>query len=178
MSDDKRTYSRVPTRIVAHARRVDGTDVIPRMIQSPELPGAAGSERREEMTKAGVNEALVDFLFDLDTKLEQLVALLAKNELATAYPLALEVVDISGSGVTFECVEPLQTGSALELVMVLRLNPLRLAAAVGEVVRCEARERGHVCSLSFTRIRETDQEAIVQFVFQEERARIRSEKWG
>ena len=55
--------------------------------------------------------------------------------------------------------------------------PLRMAGAMGRILRLEEQDGLLVHALDFTRIRERDLENIVQFVFQSQRDDLRGKKW-
>ena len=54
---------------------------------------------------------------------------------------------------------------------------MRLAGAMGRIIRCDDVDGTMVYALDFTRIRERDLESIVQFVFQSQRDDLRGKKW-
>ena len=54
---------------------------------------------------------------------------------------------------------------------------MRLAGAMGRIIRREEIDGRIVYALDFTRIRERDLESIVQFVFQSQRDDLRGKKW-
>lgn len=171
MSDDQRTFSRVETRLRAMARRMGSDDTLGLFRTSGRRdPGLAS-----RLNSSTLPKELVDFLLEMDAKLDQLLACERHDALRQDYPLDLEVHDISGAGIRFLSAESLTPGEILEVVIVLNNFPLRLAGAVGRV-KDKDREGG-LWGFEFTGIRETDLEAIVQFVFQEQREIIRNRKW-
>lgn len=169
MEQEQRTYSRVAARLKGLACRAESADVPPRFRTAPRRDGSA-----PPATAAGLPEGLMDFLLEMDAKLDQILVGQRQDQLRQDYPLDLDIREISGAGVRFSCAEPLAEDQVLELVMVLNQYPLRLAAAVGRV----RGEEGGLRRFEFTFIREHDLEAIVQFVFQEQREEIRNRKWG
>jgi c-di-GMP-binding flagellar brake protein YcgR len=66
----------------------------------------------------------------------------------------------------------------LEVVLMLSQFPLRMAGAIGRVIRAEPDQGRTLYALDFTRIRERDLETIVQFVFQSQRDELREKKWS
>lgn len=169
MEQEQRTYSRVAARLKGLACRAESADTPPRFRTAPRRDGSA-----PPMITAGLPEGLMDFLLEMDAKLDQILVGQRQDQLRQDYPLDLDIQEISGAGVRFSCAEPLAEDQVLELVMVLNQYPLRLAAAVGRV----RGEEGGLRRFEFTFIREHDLEAIVQFVFQEQREEIRNRKWA
>ncbi len=169
MDKEQRTYSRVAARLKGLACPVESADLAPRFRTAPRRDGATPPPPMQ-----GLPEGLIEFLLEMDAKLDQILVGQRQDQLRQDYPLELDIREISGAGVRFSCSEPLAEGQALELVIVLNQYPLRLTAAVGRV----RGEEGGLRRFEFTYIREHDLETIVQFVFQEQREEIRNRKWG
>lgn len=161
------------TRLRAHLRPVGAPDALPR---SYGAPGAAAGAA-PDISDSNLHPALAAFLTAMSDKLDMLVGYLSQAQLQSDYSPA-EVLEIGEKGLALAKAGDLVPGQHLEVVVVLSQFPLLMAAAVG-VVAGEALRQGEPVRLfEFTRIREEDQEHIVQFVFKEERARIRRDKWG
>ena len=90
---------------------------------------------------------------------------------------AMDILEISGAGVRFCTPDILPMEQYVETVIVLSRFPLRLAGAVGRIIRQDRQDDKTVYALDFTRIRERDLELIVQFVFQSQRDDLRVKKW-
>jgi len=173
MNGEKRAYSRVAANLPCRLRLMASADASP-LYRENALPDASATA--ETFQGAMLPEAVVTFLLGLNKKLDIIIGLLQHDSLLDNFPLKAEVVEISGAGIKIHCPEPLQTGQHVEVVMVLSHIPPLLAGAVGKVVRME-NDPGHVFALDFTRIREADLDAVIRFVFQEERRQIRERKW-
>ena len=89
----------------------------------------------------------------------------------------MDIVEISGDGVVFTSPEVLELHQYVEAVIVLARFPLRVAGAIGRIVRLDEKDGMLFYALDFTRIRERDLESIVQFVFQSQRDDLRGKKW-
>lgn len=160
------------TRLRAHLRPASAPDALPR---SYGTPGSAGAT--PDIADTNLHPALAAFLQAMSDKLDMLVGYLSRAQLDSEYTQA-EVLEIGAMGLALAKAGDLVPGQHLEVVVVLSDFPLQMASAVG-VVAGEAKRQGEdVRLLEFTRIREGDLERIVQFVFKEERARIRRDKWG
>lgn len=169
---EKRSFSRVQTRITALARRCDSLDD-PLLFKSG--PPAGGHDWLAEAAKSGtVHQALIDFLESMDRKLDLLLATLNRERLEKDFPLHLDVREISGAGLRFLARDDIKDNDILEVVMFLGQNPPRMAGAKGKVQA--ARTLAGTFGFEFVKIRQSDQDAVVQFVFQEEREQIRDSK--
>ncbi|MCM0754460.1 PilZ domain-containing protein [Desulfovibrio aminophilus] len=171
MEQEQRAYSRVAAQLRAHGRRCDSPDGPPLFRTATRRDGSTLAAR---LSTTSMPEGLVDFLVEMDTKLDQILAGQRQDLIRQDFPLELDVREISGAGVRFRSEEPLADGQILEVVIVLTQFPLRLASAIGRVRGIE----DGLHRFEFTHIREHDLESIVQFVFQEQREEIRNRKWS
>lgn len=132
---------------------------------------------------SSLSDAVIDHLNHLDAKLDTILSLLSRDLIRDDFPLTAQVSEISGAGVKLVTDHGFSAGQPVEVVLVLSRMPLRLAGATGMTVRQEAPEHVEHPGLSqwvvdFARIREPDLEAIVQFVFSEQRQHIREKRWS
>lgn len=171
---EKRAFLRIPTHLPCRLRVMDKGE---RPIYlSAGL--ASGTPDPAQLKNSGLPEAVQAFLIRLDTKLDQLLMQANEDRMYKLFPLAATAVEISAAGMKFTCPgECYDAGQRLEVITLLSQVPLRIAGAIGEVVRVENDAKGNPCNvLDFTEIADADQEAIVQFVFREQRAQIRERK--
>ena len=160
-------------RLRAHVRPAQAPDALPRSYGAPET--AAGPA--PDLADSNLHPALAAFLQAMSDKLDMLVGYLSQAQLQSDYSPA-EVLEIGEHGLALAKAGNLAPGQPLEVVVVLSDYPLQMATAVGVVGEAAQRQGEPVHLFRFTRIREEDLERIVQFVFKEERARIRRNKWG
>lgn len=170
--DDRRAFASVNARLRAHARRSDDP-ATPAMLHWATEPSVTPPEA--ELIEAQVPQPLIKYLAALERKLDLLISLQSGSSLREEYPLSLDVREISGAGMSFKAEEHFNEGDVLEVVLNLSDAPPQRAAATGKVVGSDS---GGLCRFEFTTIRETDLEAVVKFVFQEEREQIRRLKWS
>lgn len=168
-------FSKVATRIRAFVRGADAHDLLPVSFDNPALlkSGAAF-----DLDGANLSQPLTEFLTAMDAKLDSVISMLSQKRLEDDYEARAEVREIGGEGMSFVSETGFSVGDVLEFAIVLNQYPLRVASAVG---RIEAEDEQHgqpLYSVTFTTIRDTDFEAIVQFVFNEQRQRIRETKWS
>jgi len=175
MAQEKRTFSRAATRIRGYVRQMKSASSLPMLHETHPI-----FARSEGPGLQGVNlqEPLIDFLESLNAKLDTLISFVNQDRLQNDFQETVEVVELSGGGLRFSSEKKFNPGDVLEIVLVLSQIPLRLAAAVGKIERDEVMKKRPVWVLEFTSVRESDLEAIVAFVFKEEREKIRGQKWG
>lgn len=168
-------FAKVATRIRAFVRPANADDQLPLTFDNPSmLQGGVG----EALEGANLSKPLANFLAALDAKMDTIVSLLSQQRLEDEYQAEVEVQEISGEGLEFMAKDSYAQGDVLEFALVLNQYPLRVAAAVGRIEAITERAERLSHTVMFTRIREIDFEAIVQFVFNEERQRIRETKWS
>ncbi|UJX40643.1 PilZ domain-containing protein [Desulfovibrio sp. JY] len=174
--EEKRAFMRIPTRLAGYLRPLPGPDDIQIFRESPFLGGGSGA--CHDPREAGMSEALHAMLCSINAKLDMLLSMQSRDELTADFPVTLEILEISGAGVRFVASQELDVDQYVEAVIVLARFPLRMAGAVGRILRHEDDLDGRVVyALDFTRIRERDLESIVQFVFQSQRDDLRGKKW-
>ena len=164
-------YTKVETRIRGYARSAPSADSLPMPYDNPAL---MDEDERPDLVKAGMSQAMADFLASLDAKMDTVISLLNQKRLEDEFDTEVEVLEVSGDGLRFVAEAPFAEGDAVEFALVLNQYPLRVASAVGIV---GAADGAPGLPVEFTRIKEADQEALVGFVFQEQRSRIRETKW-
>jgi c-di-GMP-binding flagellar brake protein YcgR len=133
---------------------------------------------RERFSKVtGMPENVVAFMLHMDAKLDNIIAHLSRDALATYFQKQLVVLDLSASGLLVQAND-LQPGSHLELVIFLSEFPSLIASGIAGVLRAgrPVPGVGQTYALKFSRLRDTDREQIVRYVFKENRERIRSNK--
>jgi hypothetical protein len=175
MEKDNRTFLRIPTKLRGRLRLL-GSEHEPQLFREAPITSSSGTVM--ELKNAGINEALVNAILNLDRKLDMLIGLHSQDSLQEDFPYTVEVVEISGAGVKLSTTADLAVGQMVELVLVLTQVPVRMSSAIGQVVRLEEIPRGFAWALDFTRIRDRDLESIVQFVFQTQRDELRERKWS
>lgn len=171
MSEEKRTFSRVPVRLKGHAR-------IMQSITSPQIfIGDAVTEegsRDSLFRNSKLPEDLTNFLAQMDRKLDRVLGLLSKDHIRSDFPLDIEIMELSAAGVKFRTKESVSTDDALELIILLSHVPVRMAGSKGRILGFD--DDTKLYRFEFVDTRGSDMEAIVQFVFQQQREQIRNSK--
>lgn len=172
--EEKRTFMRIPTRLRGHLRLLAGPDDYPLFRETAPL---ANLQCPVDPRDPGMSESLFLLLCSINEKLDMLLSMHSRDQLESDFPVPMDIIDISGAGVRFHAPEVLPLEQYVEAVIVLSRFPLRMAGAVGRLIRQDSLEDRPVYALDFTRIRERDLESIVQFVFQSQRDDLRGKKW-
>ncbi len=172
-------FASVPTLFKGLFRMVEDGDA-PRYCQG--FAGVSDLSLKEEMlSQSRLPDAALRFLVEMDRKLDAVMGFLQRESLASDFPHEGRVVEISGDGVIFECREPLAPGDHMELLLMLEEFPPRVCSVIARV---EEKGEGKAVTgspnspwkLSFARVQEEDREAVIRFVFREERKLIRLQK--
>lgn len=170
---EKRAFSRVETYLRGRIR------ILKEEGASPVFSGFLSAESpvgEKELENAHIPEKLVSFLLNMDSKLNAILGHLQRDQLQEDFPDRVEIMEISGAGIRMVPPPGISVGDTVELVIFLSEFPLRAVGAIGKVLRCDTLRQQDCVALEFTRIREEDLEAIVQFVFQEERRKLRAQR--
>ncbi|SME94400.1 hypothetical protein [Desulfovibrio gilichinskyi] len=167
--DQTAHYSSVKTRIRGYGR-------IANSLSNPPLFRGIGNGQKhpaEDLDDSKVPEWLKVYLIEIDRKLDQLLGIQSIKDISQDFPIDIEVLEISGNGIMFKTATPLKSKSIMEVVLVLDQVPLRMASTKGTV---KAGKISDTWVMEFINIKEHDLEAIIKFVFSEQRERIRTDK--
>ena len=171
--EEKRAFMRIPTRLRGYLRLLADPEEMPLFRETPPM----GSNGLIDSRDPGMSEPLYALLATINAKLDMLLSMHSREQIENDFPVPMDIIEISGAGVRFTTTAPLPVEQHVEAVMVLSRFPLRMAGAIGRILRQESQETDTVYALDFTRIRERDLEHIVQFVFQSQRDDLRGNKW-
>ncbi len=127
------------------------------------------------------NPYLVEFLVDIDEKLDKILFLLSKDSESKQRVREGRGVNISGSGMLMEVDEPVEPGNIISANFILSRVPfVYLNNIFGRVVKAKQKEReeGSVYRLGikFLAIDPNDREKIISCVFQRQREIIRKRR--
>lgn len=153
---------------------------------SPQLfTGTAASPtaslREELLTSTRQQEVVLRFLAELDRKLDAVLTLLQTETLVQEFPHEGHAVELNGTSLRFECSTPLADGAYLEMLLMLEEFPLRVVSILGKVVAVDEASalpcmHSSAYAFDFISLAEDDREAIIRYMFSEERKRIRQQK--
>ncbi|MFP4658101.1 MAG: PilZ domain-containing protein [Desulfonatronovibrionaceae bacterium] len=171
MEKQSRTYMRITTRIQGYIRRLASSDTRPLASACPSCFSGSGSKNLQSVQ---LPQDLLNYLKELDSKLDMILSLLNQEYLQNQFELQCDVVEISGAGLQFVSSKEFESGEAVEMVLILSQIPFRVVGLVGSIHRLEGHSGGkNIYAVEYTSIRDEDREAIVQFVFHEQREQIR-----
>lgn len=171
MSEEKRSFSRIQVRLKAQARVMHSLDS-PQLFIGDAMPQPV--TREDFLKKSKLPEEVTGFLAEMDRKLDQIISMLGQDSVRTDFSIPVEVMEISAAGVKFRSSDHFQPGDPLEMIIYLSQAPLRLAGSKGRILDQEP-DTG-LYRFEFVDLRGSDMEAIVQFVFKEQREQIRNSK--
>ncbi|CAK7071022.1 MAG: hypothetical protein DELT_01883 [Desulfovibrio sp.] len=167
-------YVSIQTYLRGVFRPLSGPDD-PAYAQLNTLPSAP--LRNEFANTSPLPETVTKFLFQMDVKLDAILAGMLHSSVKEDFPHALEILSVSASGMEFTADEPLAPGDWIEVIIYFRQGGSATASGIGSVTsRKEGKDGRPVFSFSFSRILEDDREKIIGFVFKEERRQLRESR--
>lgn len=161
---------RISTRINAYVNRLSSADT------RPMYSGQASTYSEsapKNLQGSQIPADLFKFLKEMDSKLNTILSLLSRDYLQDQFEHTCIVTEISGAGLQFTSKEEFKEGQAVEMAVIVSQMPFRIVGLVGAIQRIEQEKEEKIYVVEYTSIREEDREAIVQFVFQEQRELIR-----
>ena len=183
---DRRRYFRVQDNIVLRYREIEESELpaSPEEVET-ELETAFDQVHdfigldREDLDLLNAIEARIpevgQYLRRLERRLENLARglFLAGDE---HYSLPTQQVDISASGIGFVSDEPLESGSLLEMRLIMLPSYLGILT-YGRVAHCKPdndQPDGYQIGTEFTLMRESDREALIQHILRKQMEQIRA----
>ena len=170
----------VNTLIRGRFRLADNADT-PRLYTGA-LPSTTAGLREELLSNTSRQpELLIRFLAEMDRKLDAVLTLMQSESLALEFPNEAHIVQLSGYALVMECGHEMREGDFLEFLVMLEEYPLRIVSVLAQVEHKTPAIilpgiHSHSYSLNFIKIEEDDREAVIRFVFSEERKRIRQQR--
>ncbi len=123
---------------------------------------------------------LINFLIQMDEKLDQIRLLLSKGEAKKGSFEEAVGVNISGSGMNIIVDKPVESGRVIHAKFFLTKAPFLFMDVFGEVVRVirseEKGEKNYKLGIEFLNLSEHDRDRIITAVFQNQRQTIRNNK--
>ena len=129
-----------------------------------------------------VDASLVNFFFQIDEKLDQILKLLSQDQANQILPYQGVGLDISGSGMKIEIDRPVETGKIMHAKILLSKFPFVFIDVFGEILWVEPVEEGaqalYYLGIKFFDLSPDHRERIISSVFQREREAIRNKRKG
>jgi hypothetical protein len=124
--------------------------------------------------------SLINFLIQMDDKLDQILLLLSKGETKEGAFEEGVGINISGSGMNIIVDKPVESGRVIHAKFFLAKAPFLFMEVFGEVVRVirleEKGEPSYQLGIEFLNLNENDRDRIITAVFQHQRQTIRKNK--
>lgn len=168
--EEAKGYVKVKVNLSGRLRLLNRADEAPMLHSSVEH---CGSSHEDFLRNSGLSEAVAQFLVNMDNKLNAVLSVLRKDEVNKRLPHAINIFEISGGGMSFSCEHDLADGAYIEAMIFLEEFPPRPVSSIGKISGVKLTEHGKVYLLDFTNIADSDQDNIVQYVFQVERRMLR-----
>ena len=127
------------------------------------------------------DKSVIDFLLQMDDKLDQILALLSNEEVDSHLNVREGLGNnISGSGMSILTDRVIESDSIVQISFVLSRYPIVFIDTFGKVVRVKAAnedgKKGYCLGVKFLDLDPRDRERIVACVFQWQRENIRRRK--
>lgn len=172
---DTQKLSVVPVQLHGMARQMISGEDLPLFMDVALASEVANHETLFE--GSNIPKPLQEFLVELNMKVDTILGAVTKDVAKNDFPIDLRIHMLSGSGLVFTSQEQFKPGTNLEVVITLGQVPMVMVGAMGRIDKLVKMPSGQVgYSLVFTKISTDHQDSLVQFVFQEERRRIREKK--
>jgi PilZ domain len=123
---------------------------------------------------------LINFLIQMDEKLDQILSLLSKGDLKKGSYEEGTAINISGSGMNMIVDKPVDPGMIIHAKFFLTKLPFLYMEVFGEIVRVippeEKGEKKYQLGIEFLNLNESERDRIITAVFQHQRQTIRNKK--
>lgn len=116
-----------------------------------------------------------EWLRIINYKLDTVIRLLTLQR-EGYFGLPYKAVNISGGGMGFHLLEPVQLGDLLEIKIVFTMTHFVALCLCGEVVKVEAGDGHYFTAVRFVQMDEMVRNEIIRFVFEREREIIREKR--
>ena len=130
------------------------------------------------LERTGINRELVNFLVQMDDKLNKILSLLTADDSETVQFRRGTAVDIGGSGMKMAVDSPVSVGELVHIRLVLSRLPMIILDVYGEVVRVESPSGGGTgffyLGIKFSDLDVNTRERIISSIFKQQRRNIRN----
>lgn len=155
---------------------LEGEGVTPAMLPS------LNTDNVKRSLLGAVDASLINFFFQIDEKLDQILKLLSQDQANQILPYQGVGLDISGSGMKIEIDQPVETGKIMHAKILLSKFPFVFIDVFGEILWVEPVEEDartfYYLGIKFFDLSPDHRERIISSVFQREREAIRNKRKG
>jgi len=185
--DEKRDCVRAKLRADVHCAMLDECETIKE--EKDERPGRfvvkpikrSGLVEEEHYgAGGGFDPNLIDFLIQIEDKLDRVLKLLGSREKDDENVFVGQGVDIGGGGMRMLCETAVKSGQILKISFRIFRYPVVSLQVFGKVVRVnpvhEDRQQRYEVAVEFLNLHEDYKEWIITYVFQMQRESIRGKR--
>ncbi len=145
-------------------------------------PAMLATDNVKKNLLGAVDASLINFFFQIDEKLDQILKLLSQDQANQILPYQGVGLDISGSGMKIEIDQPVETGKIMHAKILLSKFPFVFIDVFGEILWVEPVEEDartfYYSGIKFFDLSPDHRERIISSVFQREREAIRNKRKG
>jgi hypothetical protein len=185
--DEKRDCVRAKLRADVHCAMIDECEAIKE--ERDERPGrfvvkpikrSGFVEEEHYGAGGGFDPNLIDFLIQIEDKLDRVLKLLVSREKDDENVFVGQGVDIGGGGMRMLCDTAVKPGQILKISFRIFRYPVVSLQVFGKVVRVnpvqEVGKQGYEVAVEFLNLHEDYKEWIITYVFQMQRESIRGKR--
>ena len=157
-------------------------DVTPSRSFVQTVKRSAPGEDESHSVLGAIESNLVDFLIQIEDKLDRVLKLLAKYEGSDEGLYVGQGLNIGGGGMKILCEHAIEVGQILDLSFRISRYPVVSLKVFGKVIRVrpiQGDDKQHYeIAMEFLDLDDNDKEWIISYVFHVQREAIRSKKKG
>jgi hypothetical protein len=184
--DDRRSYVRGDFAFKVKFRRINPEESENWRISNEEIFSQFTEKQNNEISTAGMHTevladpSLINYLLQMDDKLDQIIELLSKEKKIKGIFLKGLGTDISGSGMKILVDEAVEPGQFIQAKFLLSKYPLSFMDILGEVIHVipvdEKEQTLYHLGVKFINLSTNERERIIACVFQKQREILRKRK--
>jgi hypothetical protein len=166
----------VPTSFKCRFRFTEA-GAVPRWVGTP---GGESAFIKDALSLARSDNTM-RFLMEMDRKLDVILAYMQRESIEADFPGEGRVLELAHAALAMESGESLEIGRHMEVLLMPEGYPRRLISVLAKVMadmpnKPRSDPARKVYALAYQCFSEEDREAIIAFLFQEDRKRIRNSK--
>ena len=182
---EKREFVRAPLNIDARVKPLDKESLdrkhqMRSALSSLPLTGGSSDDADRIGTPDTVISYLMEFMFQINAKLDTVIGLLGGEKSDQNIIEVLETVNISGSGISLIVSSSVDVGILLDISLFIPNFPLGVFNVQGEVIRVEPKRRGprglFEIGVKFLNMSDEERERLIAYTFRQQRKTIRDIK--
>jgi hypothetical protein len=166
----------VPTSFKCRFRLAEA-EALPRWVSAP---GGEGAFQKDALSLARSDNTM-RFLVEMDRKLDIILAHLQSESIEADFPGEGRVLELAHAALAMESGASLEIGRHMEVLLMPEGYPRRLISVMAKVMaempnKARTDAANKVYALAYRCFSEEDREALIAYIFQEDRKRSRHSK--